>query len=163
MDEEIMTKEQQTVSGEEKGQESDTVKDLISALNEIKQNTVPKETYDKLRKDNQMLMETIVNGQTQQTDVEQDINVDDLREELFGNKRRDLSNREYVEKMLELRKGLMKRGEQDPFVMKAGKMSSPEQGDFEKAERLANSLQECVDIADGNDDVFNNEFQRRLV
>lgn len=152
------------VSGEEKGQESDTVKDLISALNESKKNTVSKEAYDKLREDNRMLMDTIVNGKTQaQEEVKQDVNIDEIRTELFGDKRRDLSNREYVEKMLDLRKGLMERGEQDPFVMREGKKSSPEKEDFVKAQSVADILQACVDIADGNDDVFNNEFQRRLV
>lgn len=155
-------KETTAVSGEN-GQGSDTVKDLVSALNEIKQNTVSKEAYDELRQANKQLMDTIVNGQTQQADVKEDVNVDEIRAELFGNKRRDLSNREYVEKMLDLRKGLMERGEQDPFVMKAGKKSSPEKEDFEKAQAVADVLQECVDIADGNDYVFNNEFQRRIM
>lgn len=156
-------KETTAVSGEN-GQDSDTVKDLVSALNEIKQNTVSKEAYDELRQANKQLMDTIVNGQSQQqADVKEDVNVDEIRAELFGDKRRDLSNREYVEKMLDLRKGLMERGEQDPFVMKAGKKSSPEKDDFEKAQAVADVLQECVDIADGNDDVFNNEFQRRIM
>lgn len=151
------------VSGKE-GQESDTVKDLVSALNEIKQSTVSKEAYDELRQANKQLMDTIVNGRAQQqAEVKEDVNVDEIRAELFGDKRRDFSNREYVEKMLDLRKGLMERGEQDPFVMKAGKKSSPEKEDFEKAQSVADVLQECVDIAEGNDDVFNNEFQRRIM
>lgn len=163
MEEENMTKDNQSVSGET-GQGNDTVQDLISALNEIKQNTVSKETYDKLREDNRKLMDTIVNGQTsKQPEVEEAVDVDEIRAELFGDKRRDLSNREYVEKMLTLRKELIKKGEPDPFVMRSGKRSSPEKEDFEKAEDVAKVLQSCIDIADGNDDVFNNEFQRRLV
>ena len=99
----------------------------------------------------------------EQTEVEEEVDVDALRKELFGKSRRDLSNLEYVDKTLQLRKALMERGEQDPFVMKAGRTSSPEAEDFKKAERVASVLQECVDIADGNDSVFDNEFQRRLI
>ena len=157
-----MEEEKKAVSGTES--QIDTNQDYISALNEMKQNTVPKEAYDKLRADNKKLLDTIVSGQSlEQTEVKQEVDVDALRKELFGKSRRDLSNLEYVDKALQLRKALMEKGEQDPFVMKAGRTSSPEAEDFKKAERVASVLQECVDIADGNDSVFDNEFQRRLI
>ena len=150
------------VSGTES--QIDTNQDYISALNEMKKNTVSKEAYDKLRADNKKLLDTIVSGQSlEQTEVKEEVDVDALRKELFGKTRRDLSNLEYVDKALQLRKALMEKGEQDPFVMKAGRTSSPEAEDFKKAERVASVLQECVDIADGNDSVFDNEFQRRLI
>ena len=157
-----MEEEKKAVSGTES--QIDTNQDYISALNEMKKNTVSKEAYDKLREDNKKLLDTIVSGQSlEQTEVKQEVDVDALRKELFGKSRRDLSNLEYVDKTLQLRKALMEKGEQDPFVMKAGRTSSPEAEDFKKAERVASVLQECVDIADGNDSVFDNEFQRRLI
>ena len=157
-----MEEEKKAVSGTES--QIDTNQDYISALNEMKKNTVSKEAYDKLREDNKKLLDTIVSGQSlEQTEVKQEVDVDALRKELFGKSRRDLSNLEYVDKALQLRKALMEKGEQDPFVMKAGRTSSPEAEDFKKGERVASFLQECVDIADGNDSVFDNEFQRRLI
>lgn len=157
-----MEEENKAVSGTES--QIDTTQDYISALNEMKQNTVSKEAYDKLRADNKKLLDTIVSGQSlEQTEVKEEVDVDALRKELFGKSRKDLSNLEYVDKALQLRKALMEKGEQDPFVMKAGRTSSPEAEDFKKAERVASVLQECVDIADGNDSVFDNEFQRRLI
>lgn len=154
--------EEKAVSGTES--QTDTNQDYISALNEMKQNTVSKEAYDKLRADNKKLLDTIVSGQSlEQTEVKQEVDVDGLRKELYGKSRRDLSNLEYVDKTLQLRKALMEKGEQDPFVMKVGRTSSPEPEDFKKAESVASVLQECVDIADGNDSVFDNEFQRRLI
>ena len=157
-----MEEEKKAVSGTES--QIDTNQDYISALNEMKKNTVSKEAYDKLRADNKKLLDTIVSGQSlEQTEVKEEVDVDALRKELFGKSRRDLSNLEYVDKTLKLRKALMEKGEQDPFVMKAGRTSSPEAEDFKKAERVASVLQECVDIADGNDSVFDNEFQRRLI
>ena len=157
-----MEEEKKAVSGTES--QIDTNQDYISALNEMKKNTVSKEAYDKLREDNKKLLDTIVSGQSlEQTEVKEEVDVDALRKELFGKSRKDLSNLEYVDKTLQLRKALMEKGEQDPFVMKAGRTSSPEAEDFKKAERVASVLQECVDIADGNDSVFDNEFQRRLI
>lgn len=157
-----MEQNENAVSGTDS--QIDTNQDYILALNEMKQNTVSKEAYDKLRADNKKLLDTIVSGQSlEQTEVKEEVDVDALRKELFGKSRIDLSNLEYVDKTLQLRKALMERGEQDPFVMKAGRTSSPEAEDFKKAERVASVLQECVDIADGNDSVFDNEFQRRLI
>ena len=157
-----MEEEKKAVSGTES--QIDTNQDYISALNEMKKNTVSKEAYDKLREDNKKLLDTIVSGQSlEQTEVKKEVDVDALRKELFGKSRRDLSNLEYVDKALQLRKALMEKGDQDPFVMKSGRTSSPESEDFKKAERVASVLQECVDIADGNDSVFDNEFQRRLI
>ena len=157
-----MEQNNEAVSGTDS--QIDTNQDYISALNEMRKNTVSKEAYDKLREDNKKLLDTIVSGQSlEQTEVKEEVDVDALRKELFGKSRKDLSNLEYVDKTLQLRKALMEKGEQDPFVMKAGRTSSPEAEDFKKAERVASVLQECVDIADGNDSVFDNEFQRRLI
>ena len=144
-----MEEEKNAVSGTER-QNDDANQDYISAISEMKQNMVSREEYEKVRADNKRL-------------VKEEVDVNALRQELFGKSRRDLSNLDFVDKALQLRKALMEKGEQDPFVMKAGRTSSPEADDFKKAERVASVLQECVDIADGNPDVFNNEFQRRLI
>ena len=153
-----------SVSGEEMSN-VDTTQDYISAINEIKQNTVSKEAYLKVVDDNRKLLDSLVHGTGNGQDQEQkpkEPDIDALRGELYGNESNNMTNLEYVDKTLQLRKALMDKGEQDPFVTKAGKNYSPELVDFQKAERVASTLQECVDIAQGNPDVFDNEFQRRL-
>ena len=157
-----MEEEKNAVSGTER-QNDDINQDYISAISEMKQNMVSREEYEKVKADNKRLLDTVVHDQKQDEVVKEEVDVNALRQELFGKSRRDLSNLDFVDKALQLRKALMEKGEQDPFVMKAGRTSSPEADDFKKAERVASVLQECVDIADGNPDVFNNEFQRRLV
>lgn len=153
-----------SVSGEEMSN-MDTTQDYISAINEIKQNSVSKEAYLKVVEDNKKLLDSIVHGTYNGKDQEQkpkEPDIDELRGELYGGESNNMTNLEYVDKTLQLRKALMDKGEQDPFVAKAGKNYSPELVDFQKAERVASTLQECVDIAQGNPDVFDNEFQRRL-
>ena len=153
-----------SVSGEEKSV-VDTTQDYISAINEIKQNTVSKEAYNKVVEDNRKLLDSLVHGTGNGQDQEQkpkEPDIDALRGELYGSESNNMTNLEYVDKTLQLRKALMDKGEKDPFVTKAGKNYSPELVDFQKAERVASTLQECVDIAQGNPDVFDNEFQRRL-
>ena len=154
-----------SVSGEEKSN-VDTTQDYISAINEIKQNTVSKEAYLKVVDDNKKLLDSLVHGtgigQDQEQKKPEEPDIDALRGELYGSESNNMTNLEYVDKTLQLRKALMDKGERDPFVTKAGKNYSPELVDFQKAERVASTLQECVDIAQGNPDVFDNEFQRRL-
>lgn len=154
-----------SVSGEEMSN-VDTTQDYISAINEIKQNTVSKEAYNKVVEDNRKLLDSLVHGTGNGQDQEQkpkEPDIDGLRGELYGNESSNMTNLEYVDKTLQLRKALMDKGEQDPFATKAGKNYTPELVDFQKAERVASTLQECVDIAQGNPDVFDNEFQRRLI
>ena len=143
--------------------ETDTNQDYISAINEMKQNTVSKEQYLKLKEDNRKLLDSLVNGgQLEKEEIKKPVDIEGLREDLYG-ANSNLSSLEYVSKTLQLRKALMDRGEPDPFVVKAGKLCSPDADDFNKAERVAEALEECVNIADGNPDVFSNEFKRRLI
>ena len=131
-----------SVSGEEKSN-VDTTQDYISAINEIKQNTVSKEAYNKVVEDNRKLLDSLVHGTGNGQDQEQkpkEPNIDALRGELYGSESNNMTNLEYVDKTLQLRKALMDKGEKDPFVAKAGKDYSPELVDFQKAERVASTL-----------------------
>lgn len=140
----------------------DNTANYIEAIKEMKANSVSKEAYDKLQQENKQLLNSLVNGQSIEVEKEPEVDIEALRKELYSTDN-NMSSLEYVNKTLQLRKALMEKGELDPFVMKAGKLSSPEVDDFKKAERVASVLQECVDIADGNPVVFDNEFQRRLI
>lgn len=151
--------EENAVSGQ--NSQIDTNQDYISALNEIKQNTVSKEAYEKVREDNKRLLDTIVNGQQVNEPIIEKVDVDALRKDLLNGK--ELTNLEFVDKSLKLRKALLDRGEQDIFAPPIGHKISPKPEDFETAERVASVLQECVDKADGDPNVFNNEFQRRIM
>lgn len=156
-----------SVSGEEKSN-VDTTQDYISAINEIKQNSVSKEAYNKVVEDNKRLLDSIVhgtdNGQDQgQKPKEPDIN--ELREELYGVNRNDMTNYEYVDKTLQLRKAIMDKGGVDPFVP-AGRKIQPTLEDFQKAQNVADVLQEQVDDVKnnygGDPSIFNDKLSRIL-
>ena len=154
-----------SVSGEEMSN-VDTTQDYISAINEIKQNTVSKEAYNKVVEDNRKLLDSLVhgtdNGQDQkQRPKEPDIN--ELREELYGVNRNDMTNYEYVDKTLQLRKAIMDKGGVDPFVP-AGRKIQPTLEDFQKAQNVADVLQEQVDDVKnnygGDPSIFNDKLSR---
>lgn len=142
----------------------DSSVDYINAINQLKQSTVNKAEYDKLREDNKRLLDSIVNGgtatdNTPKTPQHRDVN--EIRKELFKEDS-NLSNLEFVSKSLELRNALIAKGETDPFLPQ-GKQILATDNDIETANRVAEVLQECVDYAQGDSNVFTNELQRRTM
>lgn len=134
--------------------------DYIEAIKEMKQNSVSKEDYMKLKEENKQLLNSLVNGEIRQTEIkEEPVDIDKLRDDLFN---KELSNLDYISSALKLREELIKRGESDPFLP-AGKNILPTEEDINTANRVAAVLQECVDYADGDSSVFTNELQRRMV
>ena len=150
-------KELNSVSGE---QVEDMTPDYLTAIKELKQNSVDRSKYDELRAENKRLLEAVVNGQTiQEEDVKPQVDIQELRHKIFSND--EQSNLEYITNVLELRKALIESGKEDPFVPQ-GSIYNPTQADYEKANRVAMVLQEMVDTADGNPEVFRQEYQRRV-
>ena len=134
----------------------------IEAIKEMKANTVDKEAYLKLKEENKQLLNSLVNGEEiKGQEPEQKESIEELRSKLFGTKRKDLNNLDFVENALKLRNALMEAGQTDPFVPTGSKIK-PADEDFAKAKKVADTLQECVDYADGDPDVFTDELKRRI-
>lgn len=131
--------------------------DYIAAINQLKQNSVDRSQYDKLKAENKKLLDSIVNGQELETSSKELREPKEIREELFN---KEHNNLEYVSLMLELRNSLLSKGEPDPFLP-YGSQISPTPQDAEAAERVATVYQECVDYADGDSNLFTQELQRR--
>lgn len=133
--------------------------DYIEAIKEIKQNSVDREAYNKLREENKRLLNSLVNGESIDVKKEEPVNIDELRDKLFN---KESTNLEYISNALKLREELMKQGNPDPFLP-YGKNIIPTEEDIKTANRVAKVLQECVDYADGDSNVFTNELQRVTV
>ena len=134
--------------------------DYISAINEIKQNSVPRDKYEQLEREKKELINALKNNsQINLVDDREKKSIDELRNDLF-NTGRDLTNLEYVERTLALRDALIEKGEPDPFLPN-GKNYSITQDDINKAEIVAQTFRECVDYANGNSQLFTQELMRR--
>lgn len=133
--------------------------DYIQAINELKANTVDKSQYEKLKAENKKLLDSLVSGQTPDTDkpVEKP-DVNELRKKLF-NPDNNLSNLEYVDNMLKLRNALIENGERDPFLP-IGEKVEITADTIQKAENVATALQDCVDYAEGDSGIFTAQLQR---
>lgn len=145
------------------GTVEDNTQDYLAAIKELKQNSVDRSEYDKLRAENKKLIDAVVNGQPGQEEPvltkHSKEQIDDLRNELF-NSPKELNNLEYITKAMELREALMENGEPDPFLP-VGKQISPTRDDLEGAEKVAQVYKECIDYAEGDSEVFTNELMRR--
>ena len=145
------------------GTVEDNTQDYLAAIKELKENSVNRSEYEKLRAENKKLIDTVVNGlpgQEEQVVVKHTKEqIDDLRNDLF-NSPRELNNLEFITKTMELREALMENGEPDPFLP-VGKQISPTRDDLEGAEKVAQVYRECIEYADGDSEVFTNELMRR--
>lgn len=132
--------------------------DYIEAIKEMKQNLVDRSAFDKLKSENKKLLDALVNGQQIETPKEEKPDVTELRKKLF-NKDGNLSNLEYVDTALKLRNALIDAGERDPFLPYGDRVTVTAEM-YDKAQAVADGLQECVDFADGDSGIFTAQLQR---
>ena len=151
----MLEEKELSVTGE---QVEDNTQDYLTAIKELKQNSVDRSDYDKLKAENKRLIQAVVNGQTVEGESKEeyrDVNV--IRDELFNHEHNNL---EYIKLALELRNTLIAKGETDPFLP-VGSQIAPTADDAEKAEKVAQVYQECIDYADGDSALFTQELMRR--
>ena len=137
----------------------DMTPDYLAAINELKQNSVSREDYNKLKAENKKLLDSIVNNVPVEVQSPQRKSIEELRAAYL---KEDQTNLEYISNALKLREALISEGKPDPFLP-IGEQILPTDEDVAAANKVASVLQECVDYAEGDSAVFTNELQRRLV
>lgn len=151
-----MENQENLVPNEEASMETD----YVEAIKNLKQNSVSKADYDALRLENKKLLQAVVNGQTIEVEPEEpEVDLAQLRKNVFDNPNQ--TNLEYVTNVLKLRDAVLEKEGYDVFVPQSSQYS-PTQDDIARANKVAEQFKEMVDIADGNPNVFLNEFQRRI-
>ena len=143
----------------------DNTNDYIDQIKKLKESSVSKDDYNKLKADNKKLIDALANGTQIEGKVEPKIdaveNINNLRTKLFSSES-NLSNLDYCKTAVELRDALIENGERDPFLPFGHNVIATD-SDHETANRVATIMKECIDYADGDSDIFTNELQRRTV
>lgn len=141
--------------------DTSTEQDYIDTIAELRRNSVPKADFDKLREDNRKLMQTLAEGGSieSQATAKDTRSIDDLRRAVFNDAQ---SNRQYWQNALDLRDRIIAEGGRDPFLPFSHEYV-PTDDDCATAERVAEGMRHCLEVADGNDAIFNNEYQRITV
>ena len=130
--------------------------DYISALNEMKQNSVSRSEYEKLKADNKRLLDSIVNGTSENVEVLPKKSIEELRKNFM---KEGVSNLDYWKNALELRERLIEEGQPDPMIP-TGVRVAANQMDYDGVEKLVSGIKHCIDYADGDSQLFTNELQR---
>ena len=134
--------------------------DPVAAINAMKENTVPKEKFDKLQDDYKKLFKAYANGERDASHPPAaPVDLKKLRKETFFG---ELNNLDYIKNILKIREETIARGGDDPFVPRGSKVVATDE-DYIAAQRVADGLQACIDYADGDSEVFTNELQRITV
>lgn len=143
----------------EQKEQTNEYQTYIDEIQNLRENTVSKDQYEKKCEENRRLIQSLANG-TPLPGAEQEPpkpSIEELRKKLANGDQ--LSNLEYVKTVLALRNSLIEKGEQDPFVPQGANVK-PEATDWATAQRVADAFQSCVDYADGDSEIFTTELMR---
>ena len=134
--------------------------EAIDIIKNLRDSTVSKDEFTKLKETNRKLMKTLAEGGKIDDESAKPKSIPEMRKALFIDSAND-SNLTYVTKMLELRTALIEDGQTDPFVAQ-GREAEPTPNDYATAENVAKALQGCVDAANGDPAAFNANLARVL-
>ena len=149
-------KDQNSVTSQE-GNTTEPEFDPVQAINELKKNSVSKEKYDQVVAEKNKYLKALIDGnQVAEAQPKEPVDLDALRTDLFT---KDLSNLEYAKKALTLRNELIEREGVDIFVGKGSKLT-PDESDYTAAQKVADAFQQCIDVADGDSEIFTRELMR---
>ena len=158
MDEKMINENLKSDSSEQ-AVNTETEFDPVAAINELKQNSVSKEDYNKVVAEKNKYLKALIDGnQVAEVQNKEPVDIDGLRKELFSGEK-DLTNLEYAKKALELRDAIIERDGVDIFVGRGSKLT-PTDEDYEAAQRVADGFQQCIDVAQGDSEIFTRELMR---
>lgn len=146
-------------------QEVDETQKYIDTITQLKANSVSRSDYDRVRDENKKLLEAMVNGkidETASTEATAKPTIQELRNKAYGKGSENLSDLEYVTTVLDLRDALLEEEGIDHMIP-AGKKYSPDLNDQHCAQKAYEALRHCVDVADGDNEVFIQEVTRITV
>ena len=139
-----------------------TANEYINQINNLRENTVSREEYERIKNDNKDLANALINGTGANipgiTKPEKKPDLDDLRKKLFTEKSKN--DLEYFTNLLALRDGVMADGQPDPFLPINREFRATAQDEAD-AERIATQIKEAIEYADGDPAVFSNDLRRR--
>lgn len=139
--------------------EAKSDQEYLDEIEHLRDTTVSKEEYAKLKATNNELLKRLAKGDFDpQQEKPEEVDLNALRKSIFQG---SVTNLEYVKNALKLREEIIKKEGKDIFLP-YGHNYTASQEDIDKAQNVADVLQECVEESDGNSQVFTAILQSRL-
>ena len=132
--------------------------DLAQQLADLKKKFVSKEDYDKVVKDRQTLIDAIMEGREDDLipKPEEKVDADKIVKEILVQDN-NMSDIEYMTKVLQVRDARIEAGQRDPFLQE-----NYEERDVESANNFADNVRECIELAKGDNASFIALFNSRI-
>lgn len=151
------------MENENKNEIETNEKDYLAEIENLKANTVPKEAYDKMKAENAKLIKTIATNQKIEVESKKPEMTHEQKvarhEELANSilKARGKQNIENAKNMIEFRKLTQELYGVDPATAKVMSENPAEdtQRLHERMDKVFDTLEKCVENADGSDKIFN--------
>lgn len=105
--------------------------------------------------------DSILNGQSAEETAPQFRTRDEIRKDLFSKDREEISNLEYAKLAIELDDACIREEGESCFLPK-GRNVTITSDERATAERFHACLEECIEEADGDNEVFNQALERRI-
>lgn len=142
----------------------DNTNDYINQIQKLKENSVSRDDYNKLKADNKRLIEALSNGENLGEKVEpQEDPVEKIKKLRKGLQDREcnLNDLNFIKNVLDLRTEVIKQGGTDP-ALPIGHNVRITDSDIEGVNRVGRILGECVEDSDNDNNLFIAEVRRRL-
>lgn len=136
-----------------------TAEDYITALGDLKANSIEKSEYERILAENAKLTNALASGFRQEVEVnEPEVDIPELRKKLLTNKYKN--DMEYFKDMKTLRDAIVEKEGVDPFVNQAAENVSAE---ISNAEQVAQLIDFALEEADGDPVKFSAVFNSKLI
>lgn len=148
---------------ENKGTEQTPEVDYVAAIQELRDKSVPKEQYAKLKEENAKLLKSLINGEQMEAAAaaSTEPTIKELREALYGGEGFQGSDIDFWKKTLDLRDKVIEEEGYDPMVPQ-GHQASPTPADYAAAEHVATVVREVIEYANGDNALFISELNKRM-
>ena len=133
-------------------EEGQTVQELVKALQKVKAESVSREEFEKVQKENRELTKAIIEGSPVPQSNKPQEKKPELKELAKACLEDGISNLEYAKRAMAYRDAVIDQKGVDPFVPNKHDVSD---NDIERAQAVAEAYKECIEECDGNPEVFN--------
>ena len=135
--------------------------DLLKELQEVKNNSVSKEDYEKLQAKYKQVVKDVINGVGTKEEADDTVNLEEIRKNLFTDKVEELSNRDFWKNVLELRHERLEKEGVDIFLPKGSKTRYTRE-DYESAQKVDEIISQMLEDSEENPQLFNVLFNEAL-
>ena len=142
--------------------EEDPTKKYLDQIQEMKKTHVSRDAYDKLRDENKMLLDTIVQGksfETSSTEEPAKRSITEIANAICAADYKRTEDHKFIGDILELRERVLEEKGID-IGMPTGNKYQFDLNDQAASERVCDALKYCIEASDGNNSIFMREAVR---